>query len=580
MTFEENGIYLRDTSGQEKTTCPECSNGRRKSNDKCLSVNIDEGVWHCHHCGWKGALKNVKNLTKSKVVPIPTLPEPPETNLPEKVYQWFEDRGITRAVVDDAKIGYKNRWIQFPFYKDGEVVNIKSRTADKKFRQEKNAEKCFYRFDHMKGMETIIITEGEMDALSMVQAGFTNVVSVPDGATAPNSNPSDRKFSYLLSAEEHLMGAKQVILCTDSDRAGQHLRDELSRRIGREKCCKVEFPHDCKDMNEVLTKYGEDKIVDIVSEAFPYPIDGVVLIEDVLEDAVELYNKPEHKGLSTGWMDLDDHYRISTSEVSIVTGVPNMGKSEWMDALMINMIQLYGWKFGIFSAENFPVKHHLLKLTGKFAKQPFWGDEKMSEDTLRASMQVMNDHIKFIGTQEDSITIESIMEQAKVLTYRDGLNGLIIDPWNTIEHKYGDGENETNYISRVLSQINAFAKIYEMHVWIVAHPRKMENGTNRQPLVPSPYDISGSANWFNKADNAVTIHRHRSEEEDYVGVHIHKIRFQYKNGTPTVGKEPAKLNYNIGTGNYETYIPTVKEDIFGESSENARQNNNTQRKIF
>ena len=126
----------------------------------------------------------------------------------------------------------------------------------------------------------------------------------------------------------------------------------------------------------------------------------------------------------------------------------------------------------------------------------------------------MNDHIKFIGTQEDSITIECILEQAKVLTYRDGLNGLIIDPWNTIEHKYGDGENETNYISRVLSQVNTFAKVYELHVWIIAHPRKMENGMNRQPLVPTPYDISGSANWFNKADNAITIHRHGSEEED------------------------------------------------------------------
>ena len=217
------------------------------------------------------------------------------------------------------------------------------------------------------------------------------------------------------------------------------------------------------------------------------------MIEDVLEDAVELYNKPEHKGLSTGWMDLDENYRISNSEVSVVTGIPNMGKSEWMDALMINMIQLYCWKFGVFSAENFPVKHHLLKLTGKFAKQPFWGDEKMPEQTLRASMEVMNDHIKFIGTQEDSITIESILEQAKILTYRDGLNGLIIDPWNTIEHKYGDGENETNYISRVLSQINAFAKIYELHIWVVAHPRKMENGVDRKPVVPSPYDISGSA---------------------------------------------------------------------------------------
>jgi twinkle protein len=564
MTFEENGIYLRGTSGQEKTVCPECSDGRRKSKDKCLSVNIDEGVWHCHHCGWKGSLKKVKHLTKIESV---KKPEPPttkvDTSLPDNVYQWFEGRGITRSVINDAKIGYKDRWIQFPFYKDGEVVNIKSRTADKKFRQEKNAEKCFYRFDHMKGMETIIITEGEMDALSLVQAGFTNVVSVPDGATAPNSNPSDRKFSYLISAEEHLMNAEKVILCTDSDGAGKHLRDELSRRIGREKCCRVNYPDDCKDMNEVLVKHGEERILDIVSGAYPYPIEGVVTIEDVADDAIDLFNKPEHLGLSTGWIDLDDHYRISHSEVSVVTGVPNMGKSEWMDALMINMVQEYGWKFGIFSAENFPVKHHLLKLVGKFAKQPFWGDNKMSEEVARSSMSVLNDHIKFIGTQESSVTIESIMEQAKILNYRYGLNGLVIDPWNTIEHKFGDGENETNYVSRVLSQLNTFAKVNELHIWVVAHPRKMENDANRRVIVPSPYDISGSANWFNKCDNSVTIHRHITQDEDYVGVHIHKIRFQYKNGKPTTGRPPVKLSYNIGNGTYGTYIEEFKENLFG-----------------
>ena len=232
MTFEEKGIFLIHTSGQEKTTCPKCSNGRKKSRDKCLSVNIDDGVWNCHHCGWNGSLKLFKDLKTPLPKPV-VKPEPPKTELPDNVYQWFEDRGITRSIVNDAKIGYENRWIQFPFFKDGEVVNIKSRTADKRFRQSKNAEKCFYRFDFMKGMETIIITEGEMDALSLVQSGYANVVSVPDGATAPNSKPTDRKFSYLLSAEEHLMNAQKVILCTDSDGAGKHLRDELSRRIGR-----------------------------------------------------------------------------------------------------------------------------------------------------------------------------------------------------------------------------------------------------------------------------------------------------------------------------------------------------------
>tara|TARA_R100000655_G_scaffold108196_2_gene159737 strand:+ start:3055 stop:4737 length:1683 start_codon:yes stop_codon:yes gene_type:complete len=560
MTFEEHGIFIRGTSRQEKTTCPKCSHTRKNKSDQCLSVNVDEGIWHCHHCSWKGSLnKKVKHLT----IPIEK-PSPPKTELPEEVYKWFEERCITRAVVDAEKIGYDNRWIQFPFYKDEEVVNIKSRTADKKFRQTKNAEKCFYRFDSMKGMETIIITEGEMDALALVQSGFMNVVSVPDGATQPNSKPSDRKFSFLLSAEEHLMNAETIILCTDSDGAGKHLRDELSRRIGREKCYRVVYPDGCKDMNDVLIKHGEDEVQNIVSNSHPYPIDGVVMVQDIEDDAIDLLLKPQHKGLSTGWSAVDPHYLISPSEVTVVTGVPNMGKSEWMDALMINMVQSYGWKFGIFSAENFPVEHHLLKLVGKFAGKAFWGENKLDEKTARDSMLILNDHIKFIGTQEDSVTIESIMEQAKILNYRFGLNGLIIDPWNTLEHKFGDGENETLYVSRVLAQLSAFAKVNEIHVWLVAHPKKMENGVDRKPLVPTPYDISGSANWFNKCDNAITIHRHKSDEDDYAGVHVHKIRFQYKNGKPNQGN-PAKLKYNLTNGKYYEYFEEerFKENLFG-----------------
>ena len=386
MTFEENGIFIKGMSGQEKTTCPKCSNGRKKSADKCLSVSIEDGVWHCHHCGWEGSIKkrepySLGSFKKVKPLTIQK-PNPPKTELPEKVYQWFEDRCITRAVVDAERIGYEDRWIQFPFYKDGEVVNIKSRTADKKFRQSKNAEKCFYRFDSMLGMETIIITEGEMDALSLVQCGFMNVVSVPDGAPSAGSKPSNLKFSYLLSAEAHLMNAKTVILCTDSDGAGKQLREELSRRIGREKCFRVVYPDGCKDMNDVLIKHGEDKVQDIVSNAHPYPIDGVVTVEDIEDDAIDLLLKPHHKGLSTGWSAVDPHYLVSLSEVTVITGVPNMGKSEWMDALMINMIQSYGWKFGVFSAENLPVEHHLLKLVGKFSGKPFWGEDKLNENNL------------------------------------------------------------------------------------------------------------------------------------------------------------------------------------------------------
>jgi len=553
MSFETYGIQIKNTSGQEKTKCPQCSNGRKKTSDPCLSVNIDDGVWNCHHCGWKGSLSE-----KGSDISDTPRPEPPKTDLPSNVIKWFQERGISEVVVSDAGIGYQNHWIEFPFYKGGEIVNVKSRTADKKFRQSKNAEKCFYRFDHMVGMEAIIITEGEMDALSLVECGYNNVVSVPDGAIAPNSNPSDRKFSYLLSAEEHLMNATTVILAMDDDPAGHAMRDELSRRIGREKCYRVTYPTDCKDMNDVLVKHGGDKITELITEAHPYPIDGVVTVEDVLEDAIDLLNKPDQKGLSTGWGALDEYYRVSPSEVTVITGIPNMGKSEWMDALMINMVQDYAWKFGIFSAENFPVKHHLLKLVGKFTGQPFWGDNRIDEETARNSMSILNDHVKFIGTQEDTVTIDSILDQARILNFRYGLNGLIIDPWNTVEHKFRDGENETNYVSRVLASLNTFAKIHEIHIWVVAHPRKMESDNNRKPVVPSPYDISGSANWYNKCDNCITVYRHRNDDEDYVGIHVQKIRFQYKNGYTGTGK----LSYDIRNGKYSEYIKRDKEVLF------------------
>ena len=125
--------------------------------------------------------------------------------------------------------------------------------------------------------------------------------------------------------------------------------------------------------------------------------------------------------------------------------------------------------------------------------------------------------------------------------------------------KIQDGENETNYVSRVLARLNTFAKVNELHIWVVAHPRKMENDNDRKPVVPTPYDISGSANWFNKCDNAITIHRHRNEDEDYVGVHVNKIRFQYKNGTTGT----AKLSYDIKNGKYYEYEERSETALFG-----------------
>ena len=99
-TFEKAGIFPTNASGQQKLPCPECSHARKKPSDTCLSVNITEGVWNCHHCGWNGSLKGSNKKVNKLTFSQPTIkPSPPKTDLPENIYKWFEDRGITRAVV-------------------------------------------------------------------------------------------------------------------------------------------------------------------------------------------------------------------------------------------------------------------------------------------------------------------------------------------------------------------------------------------------------------------------------------------------------------------------------------------------
>ena len=567
MSFIESGIIIPShiNSGQYSTLCPKCSNGRKKRDDKCLSVNIDEGIWYCHHCNWKGKLKDDYRPVKENVMPI----DYKKPKLPKDIIKWFEDRGISQSVLNSEQIGYKKDWISFPYYKESKVVNIKYRGRGKKFKQEYKSEKCFYGFDSLRrDADNIVICEGEMDVLSVIESNnktlgiLSNVISVPDGAPPPNSNPSDLKFSYLESAEKYLMSAKKVILAVDNDSAGIGLQKELSRRIGRERCYIVEYPDECKDMNEVLIKHGHKMVMDIIKNAKPYPVNGIVSISDVMGETMSLLEKPEHKGLTTGWYHMDDAYRVSTGEVTAITGVPNHGKSEWLDALLINMIQLHLWKFAIFSAENRPVRYHLLKLLAKFTNKPFMGDNKMSNEEAQMALNILDDKIKFIGTQEDDVTVDSILDQAKILNYRYGINGLLIDPWNTVEHKLDNGETETNYISRMLSKINAFAKLHDIHIWIIAHPRKMEVSRDGKVSVPTLYDISGSANWYNKIDNGITVHRHRTDEDDYVGVYVGKIRHQYKNGKPGV----VEFKYNVNTGRYYER-QEVARNLFGESTD-------------
>jgi len=198
---------------------------------------------------------------------------------------------------------------------------------------------------------------------------------------------------------------------------------------------------------------------------------------------------------------------IRPGEMSVVTGIPNSGKSEFADAVTVNLAHQYGWRFAVCSFEN-PPAEHIAKLAEKHLGLPFWDGprQRMTEAELQKAMTWAADHFHLIRFDDEAPTIEAILDKARAAVMRHGIRGLIIDPYNEIEHHRPPSVTETEYVSQLLGKVKRFAQAHDVHVWFIAHPAKMQRDGNSLPA-PTLYDISGSANWANKADLGVVVHR-------------------------------------------------------------------------
>ena len=432
-------------------------------------------------------------------------------------------------------------------------MNLKYRSLEgKHFRQVKDAEKILYGVDDLTE-DWAVIVEGECDKLALAVSGITNAVSVPDGAPPAGSKPSDTKFEYLVNCAEPLRALTKIILAVDNDPPGKTLEEELARRLGPERCWRVTWPPGCKDANDVLIQHGAACLRDCMTDAKPYPLDGVFLVADLAGDVMQLYQKGLPSGLSTGWPSVDQHYTVRPGEVTVVTGIPGSGKSQVGDALIVNLAREHGWSFGICSPENLPVSRHVAKLIEQYSGLPFreGPSTRIPQEGVVTSLNWLHEHFVFIAPEE-SLTIPGLLDTAKRLVARHGIRGLIIDPWNEFDHTRPHGQTETEHICASLTQIRRFARAHGVHVWVVAHPQKLYRREDGSYPVPTPYDISGSAHWRNKADNCLTVWRDENEPDQPVRLYVQKIRFR------EVGKVGmVALQFDRVTGRYKDAIPSA-----------------------
>jgi twinkle protein len=532
QTTEINGFLIDEFNqhkleeGKKQGICPLCSHDRKPKNTKakCASYDWDRGLGTCHNCNTSFQLHTYQRKGASEKVyvrPAEVTHKPPAS----KVVEWFKTRGISQQTLTDLKIsegpeympqtGKTENVIKFNYFMGDQLINVKYRDGRKNFKLYKGAEKVFYNINSIIGYEYCVIVEGEMDVLALHEAGITNAISVPNGATL-NSNNLD----YLDACIDYFEDKEKIILAVDTDEAGQALQAELVRRLGSETCYLASF-EDCKDANEYLQKYGKEKLSERISGSRPVPLENVTTFRDIEDEVTDFVKNGFKPGFQVGLQNFDDIFSTYTGQFITVTGIPSSGKSDFVDQMVVGYNNNYGWKTAFASPENQPTYLHAHKLMRKH-----WQGMPTRDDINGEKWNQVADHCNtnYFHIDMERYTLESVLRKGAELVKRKGIKCLVIDTFNKVRDIDCKTEDVNRYTMEYLSKIEIFAKKYDVLVFIVAHPTKMYKTQDGKIEEPTMYNIKGGGEWYDASYHGILVHR--DYEQKTVKAKVLKVKFQ------------------------------------------------------
>jgi twinkle protein len=531
QTIEINGFVIDNFNqhgldeGKTQGTCPLCSSTRKPENQKqkCASYDWERGLGTCHNCDKSFQLHTYERKgTSEKTYVKPEAFVVQEVG--SKVEEWFKTRGISRKTLHELRVtegseympqtGKSENVIKFNYFMGDNLINVKYRDGRKNFKLYKGAEKVFYNIDSIVGYEYCILVEGEMDVLALHEAGISNVISVPNGATLNTNN-----LDYLDACIDYFEDKEKIILATDSDEAGIALQTELIRRLGSEVCFLATFD-DCKDANEYLIKHGPEKLVSRITNAKPVPLENVTTFRDIEDEITDFVRNGFKPGFQVGLSNFDDIFSTYTGQFITVTGIPSSGKSDFVDRMVVGYNRNYEWKTAFASPENQPTYLHAHKLMRKC-----WGGMPTAADIYSDRWNQIADHCNtnFFHIDMERYTLEAVLKKGAELVKRKGIKCLVIDPFNKVRSNDQSGDVNV-YTLEYLQKIETFAKKYDVLVIVVAHPTKMYKDANGKIEEPTMYNIKGGGEWYDASYHGLLIHR--DYEAKTVKAKVLKVKFQ------------------------------------------------------
>lgn len=584
--------------GEVYVICPICTPTRepRHQKEKKCAVNIHRtpNPWRCNHCGAAGYIVDEEYMAKSKIKPL--LERPRTDPVSPDIMEWFEDkRKIKEATIKKFKIRssqevvyqgknknpdnigqyLSRKCINFPYFKNDLLVNVKYRDQNKNFKLISGADKILYNIDSIVGHDYVVIVEGEFDAMAFDQSGLTSVVSVPNGATI---TPAEKKhyeehgvldiqsninLDYLDKHIEELNKIEIIYIATDSDAAGVKLREELARRLGKERCYWIRFDkyesedgEKCKDANDVLKYHGEKTLAASIHSATPYPIEGVYAGDAFLEEMLVEFDSGRKKGLPTGYVSLNAHFNWMRGWLVVMNGHPGEGKSSLLFNLILISTILYEWKWGLYCPENYPPKNIVDTmaeiLVGNTADETFDTDtrKRMSKTEYETAIRNhIGKHIYFVD-REKGFTPEELREKKRQMVKQYGIVGFFTDPWKNLLHNY-HGMRDDQYLGRELGEEVRLTTKYNLINLIAHHPPNPIRNKDGEIKVPTQFDLTGGAVWNQTVFQIGTVHRQNRMDRfnTITQFHVNKVKEQKLAGLPT-GDEPILLRFDRRTNRF------------------------------
>ena len=584
-----------DGSGERYLICPICSSSRKPEHRSELkfAVNIQENAWRCNHCQEGGYLHLDKDI-EDRVKPL--MHRPVTKDVSEGIYTYFNSRKISRTTVDFFRVKEASRkilqihnkndalrgtWvtrscISFPLINDGKLINVQYRDQDKNFSMESKAEKILFNVDSIKrkDVKRAVITEGYIDCMSYHEAGMREVVSVPNGSTISKREMEEFKatgklvhekpmnLTYLDPHIDEFDKMNEVIIATDDDAAGIKLREELARRIGKDKCRYVKFSiwkndkgEPCKDGNDVLKFHGPKELLRSLETAEYFPVQEIISADQVYDELMANYDKPFVKGLPTGFPSLEPHFSWHLGHSVAINGYPTMGKTSWILYCFVYFAVVYKWKSICYTPENYPVEQVFETLIeiyiGKSAKQNSM--DRMNIQEYQRGAAFIKDNIYLIEDKTDEgYNLKKLLSIFSNAIKRYGVRVCSFDPWNSLDHRREAHYNIDDYLKKRLSNINRFATNNNVLFLMGVHPPTPEKTSTKIYNAPSMFDIEGGGAWSKKMYEIMCFHRASDEFGNFsVEVHIQKIKHHKITGVPTPRDSPVILYYNPRSNRFE-----------------------------